>query len=63
MKGRMMELKGQTVHVVTTFNRDDIAQGYEIFADRPDAVKAANAANREVEKYGYYAYVESSNIK
>ena len=58
-----MELKGQTVHVVNTFNRDDIAQGYEIFADRSDAVKAANAANRKGEKYGDYAYVESSNIK
>jgi hypothetical protein len=52
-----MELKGQTVYVVNTFNRDDILQGYRIFADRADAV------NRKGEKYGDYAYVESSTIK
>jgi hypothetical protein len=58
-----MELKGQTVYVVNTFNRDDILQGYRIFADRADAVKYANAENRKGEKYGDYAYVESSTIK
>ena len=57
-----MELKGQMVYVVNIFNREDIAQSYQLFANRADAVKAANAANRKGEKYGDYAYVESSTI-
>jgi hypothetical protein len=57
-----MELKGQTVYVVNHFNREDIAQGYQIFADRSDAEKAEVAANREGRKYGDYAYTESSTI-
>lgn len=54
-----MELKGQTVYVVNTFNRDDIAQGYQIFASRADAEKAEKAANRKGKQYGDYAYTES----
>jgi hypothetical protein len=58
----MMELKGQTVYVVNTFNRDDIAQGYQIFATRLDAEKAEKEANRKGKKYGDYAYTEPSVI-
>jgi hypothetical protein len=57
-----MELKGQTVYVVNTFNRDDIAQGYQIFANKADALKAEKATNLKGKKYGDYAYTESSVI-
>jgi uncharacterized protein YegP (UPF0339 family) len=52
----MMELKGQTVYVVDHFNREDIAQGYEVYASLADAKKAVEVANRKGKKYGDYAY-------
>jgi hypothetical protein len=58
----MMELKGQTVYVVNTFNREDIAQGYQIFAHPTDAAKAEKAANLKGKKYGDYAYTEPAVI-
>lgn len=57
-----MELKGQTVYVVNTFNREDIAQGYQIFANKADALKAEKAANLKGKKYGDYAYTEPAVI-
>jgi hypothetical protein len=57
-----MELKGQTVYVVDMFNADDIAQGYEIFANIADAKKAEAAYNRKGKKYGDYAYWTAATI-
>lgn len=59
----MSNLKGQTVYVVNTFKkRNDEAIGYEIFADKVDAVRAAAVINSTTNKTGEYAYYDTATI-
>lgn len=59
----MSNIKGQTVYVVTEFNREDIVQEFVLYADKNEADKAAGKANHRAKQYGGYAYAEETTIR
>lgn len=59
----MNNLKGQTVHMVTMFNRDDIVQSVELYSDAASANEAVKKYNLRGRKYGDYAYTDTTTIR
>jgi hypothetical protein len=62
MEGFMMELKGQTVYVVNSFDSDDALLDYKIFADESEALKYKIKADKRERQYGGHAYFDTTTI-
>jgi len=57
-----MELKGQTVYVVNSFDRYDALSDYRIFADHAEAIKYEAEADKREKRYGGHAYTDTVTI-
>jgi hypothetical protein len=58
----MSSLKNQTVYVVTEYDRDGIVQGFNLYAEAVDALKARNKINAKVKSYGGFAETDRTVI-
>jgi hypothetical protein len=57
-----MELKGQKVYVVCSFNSEDALSDYKIFADPVEAEKYQAKAHKREQRYGGHAYIDTTTI-
>lgn len=57
-----MELKGQTVYVVCSFDSNDVLSDYKIFADAADAEKYQATADKREKRYGGHAYIDTTTL-
>ena len=57
-----MELKGQTVYVVNSFDKDDAISDYRVFADKNEALKYEAKANKREKQFGGHAYTDTVTI-
>jgi hypothetical protein len=57
-----MELKGQTVYVVCSFDNRDALADYKIFADKAEALKYEAKADKRERRHGGYAYIDTTTI-
>jgi hypothetical protein len=61
-EGCMMELEGQTVYVVCSFDSNDALSDYKIFADKGEALKYEAKADKREKRYGGHAYTDTVTI-
>jgi hypothetical protein len=57
-----MEFKGQVVHVVYSFDTNDVLTDLRIFADKHEARDYEIKANKREKRYGGHAYTEPVTV-
>jgi hypothetical protein len=57
-----MNLRGQTVYLVCSYDQNDVLCDFKIFADHAEALRYETEADKKERRHGGHAYTDTTTI-